>query len=78
MYAAVRVHLDADTTIDVTPPYLSNSHHGDPMQIPWVVRIDRYRTTSLEVAADTAELTRLRDAISDALNAYQAGEQGGR
>lgn len=68
------VWVDPDTPIEVDPPRAYRSAvTAQPGRVPWIVRVGRDDLT-LHVA-DQATLTRLRDAIDQAMRDHEAGDR---
>lgn len=64
-----RVRINADTRITVRQPYTTHSQSlGDELQVPFYVHLG-YGHTECDIAVDRADLTRLRDALTEALDA---------
>lgn len=67
-----RIRITPDTRITVRQPYTTHSESlGAELQIPFYVHLGYYGNAECDIAADRADLTRLRDALTDALDAEQ-------
>lgn len=66
-----RIRITADTRITVRQPYTTFAKElGEDLQVPFYVHLG---LGDCDIAADRADLTRLRDALTEALDAEPGG-----